>query len=89
MKDAYSFDRDKEGLDKTYRSMYQAYWNIFSRCGLKFRPVVADNGAIGGDASHEFMVLAESGKRKLSIAVPALMRLVPRLPRFTWIKHRK
>jgi len=65
MKDLYSFDRDKDGLDASYNLMYQAYWNIFSRCGLKFRPVVADNGAIGGDASHEFMVLAESGEAEI------------------------
>jgi prolyl-tRNA synthetase len=62
MKDMYSFDRDMEGLNESYRLMYQAYTNIFTRCGLNFRPVVADNGAIGGDASHEFMVLADSGE---------------------------
>ncbi|ATW24532.1 proline--tRNA ligase [Candidatus Formimonas warabiya] len=65
MKDMYSFDRDLAGLDESYRLMYQAYWNIFTRCGLGFRPVVADNGAIGGDASHEFMVLAESGEAEI------------------------
>ncbi|MCW8860781.1 MAG: proline--tRNA ligase [Deltaproteobacteria bacterium] len=62
MKDAYSFDLDDEGADKSYSKMYQAYRNIFNRCGLKFRSVEADSGAIGGSFSHEFMVLAESGE---------------------------
>ncbi|MFZ5597896.1 MAG: proline--tRNA ligase [Bacillota bacterium] len=62
MKDLYSFDRDEEGLDITYTKMYQAYTRIFSRCGLKFRPVEADSGAIGGNNTHEFMVLADSGE---------------------------
>jgi len=65
MKDMYSFDRDTDGLNESYRLMHQAYTNIFTRCGLDFRPVVADNGAIGGDASHEFMVLAESGEAEI------------------------
>ena len=62
MKDAYSFDMDDAGADKSYAKMYQAYRNIFNRCGLKFRSVEADSGAIGGNFSHEFMVLAESGE---------------------------
>lgn len=62
MKDAYSFDRDEAGLDKSYKDMYDAYTNIFNRCGVYFRPVEADSGAIGGNGSHEFMVLAESGE---------------------------
>jgi prolyl-tRNA synthetase len=62
MKDAYSFDINDEGADQAYAKMYQAYRNIFSRCGLKFRAVEADSGAIGGNFSHEFMVLAESGE---------------------------
>ncbi len=62
MKDAYSFDIDDAGADKSYAKMYQAYRNIFNRCGLKFRAVEADSGAIGGSFSHEFMVLAESGE---------------------------
>lgn len=66
MKDAYSFDRDEEGLDESYRSMYQAYNNIFRRCGLDFRPVEADSGAIGGQSSHEFMVLAENGEAEIA-----------------------
>ncbi len=63
MKDLYSFDRDEEGLAESYNKMYDAYTRIFSRCGLKFRPVEADAGAIGGSGgTHEFMVLAESGE---------------------------
>jgi len=62
MKDLYSFDRDEEGLEVSYRKMYNAYSRIFKRCGLKFRPVEADSGAIGGNDTHEFMVLADSGE---------------------------
>lgn len=62
MKDLYSFDRDQAALDLSYKKMYDAYTNIFSRCGLTFRPVEADSGAIGGSDTHEFMVLAESGE---------------------------
>jgi len=62
MKDLYSFDRDDEGLEVSYNKMYQAYTRIFQRCGLKFRPVEADSGAIGGSDTHEFMVLADSGE---------------------------
>ncbi|MCL5780382.1 MAG: proline--tRNA ligase [Firmicutes bacterium] len=62
MKDLYSFDRDEEGLEISYRKMHEAYTNVFSRCGLQFRPVEADSGAIGGSTTHEFMVLAESGE---------------------------
>lgn len=62
MKDLYSFDRDEAGLDVSYKKMYDAYTNIFTRCGLTFRPVEADSGAIGGSSTHEFMVLADSGE---------------------------
>ena len=62
MKDAYSFDVDEEGAEKSYDKMFVAYNNIFRRCGLKFRPVEADSGSIGGKYSHEFMVMAESGE---------------------------
>ncbi len=62
MKDCYSFDRDEEGMHESYMKMYEAYNRIFSRCGLKFRTVEADSGAIGGSTTHEFMVLAESGE---------------------------
>ncbi|HHY67983.1 proline--tRNA ligase [Kyrpidia sp.] len=63
MKDAYSFDVDEKGLDRSYRAMYQAYEQIFRRCGLEFRVVQADPGAIGGEGgSHEFMVLSEVGE---------------------------
>lgn len=65
MKDAYSFDRDEEALDKSYKSMYDAYTRIFTRCGLNFRPVEADSGAIGGSGSHEFMVIADSGEAEI------------------------
>jgi prolyl-tRNA synthetase len=62
MKDAYSFNRDEECLDKTYRDMHGAYDAVFRRCGLRFRPVLADSGAIGGDVTHEFNVLATIGE---------------------------
>lgn len=62
MKDAYTFDASEEGLDQRYKEMYDAYTRIFTRCGLTFRPVIADSGAIGGNASHEFEVLADSGE---------------------------
>ena len=65
MKDGYSFDRDEAGLDASYQAMYDAYTNIFNRCGLNFRPVEADSGAIGGNGSHVFMVLAESGEAEI------------------------
>lgn len=65
MKDAYSFDKDEKGLDESYKNMYDAYTKIFDRCGLKFRPVEADSGAIGGSGSHEFMALAESGEAEI------------------------
>ncbi len=67
MKDAYSFDADEEGLSRTYEKFYQAYEKIFTRCGLRFRAVLADTGAIGGSESHEFMVLAETGEDRLAI----------------------
>ncbi len=62
MKDAYSFDTSLEGLNRSYDKMYEAYCRIFSRCGLDFLPVEAESGPIGGDASHEFMVLADNGE---------------------------
>ncbi|MGB9128802.1 MAG: proline--tRNA ligase [Thiobacillus sp.] len=62
MKDAYSFHASRDSLAETYQTMYDAYTRIFSRLGLTFRPVAADTGAIGGSASHEFHVLAESGE---------------------------
>ncbi|YCH20515.1 proline--tRNA ligase [Pseudomonas sp. D1-3] len=62
MKDAYSFHADQASLQQTYDRMHQAYCNIFTRLGLNFRPVEADNGSIGGAGSHEFHVLAESGE---------------------------
>ena len=66
MKDLYSFDRDVEGMNISYQKMYDAYSRIFTRCGLKFRAVEADNGAIGGGHSHEFTVLAPSGESSIA-----------------------
>jgi prolyl-tRNA synthetase len=65
MKDAYSFDVDEGGADKSYEIMYDAYTRIFRRCGLKFRAVEADSGSIGGSYSHEFMVLADTGEDEI------------------------
>ena len=62
MKDAYSFDRDVEGLRKNYQLMYKAYTKIFERCGLDTVILEADSGAMGGDVSHEFMVPAPIGE---------------------------
>jgi prolyl-tRNA synthetase len=62
MKDAYSFHLDQASLQQTYDTMHQTYCNIFDRLGLDYRPVLADSGSIGGDASHEFHVLADSGE---------------------------
>ncbi len=62
MKDAYSFDRDEEGMRESYRGMYEAYGRIFSRCGCTWRAVEAATGLIGGDVSHEFMVPAAAGE---------------------------
>ncbi|TVQ99046.1 MAG: proline--tRNA ligase [Desulfovibrionales bacterium] len=67
MKDAYSFDRDDAGADKSYRSMYEAYMRIFTRLGMVFRAVEADSGPIGGSFSHEFMVLANTGEDTIAV----------------------
>ena len=66
MKDNYSFDKDPEGLQVSYDKMYEAYTNVFNRCGLTFRPVEADNGAIGGTGSHEFTALCEFGESEIA-----------------------
>ena len=66
MKDLYSFDKDVDGMNISYQKMYDAYSKIFTRCGLNFRPVEADNGAIGGGHSHEFTVLAPSGESSIA-----------------------
>ena len=68
MKDAYSFHRDKECLQRTYDAMYEAYARIFRRLGLEFRAVLADTGAIGGSLSHEFHVLADSGEDAIAFS---------------------
>lgn len=65
MKDDYSFDRDEEGLDKSYKDMYDAYSKVFDRCGLTYRAVEADSGAIGGNNSHEFCALSEVGEEEI------------------------
>lgn len=65
MKDAYSFHIDQASLEETYREMYEVYSRIFTRAGLQFRPVRADSGEIGGSASHEFHVLADSGEDQI------------------------
>lgn len=66
MKDAYSFDLDFDGLDESYQNMYETYERIFTRCGLTFRPVEADTGAIGGSNSHEFTALSEVGESEIA-----------------------
>ena len=68
MKDAYSFHLTQECLQDTYQVMYDAYCRIFDRLGLDYRPVIADTGSIGGDASHEFHVLAESGEDDIAFS---------------------
>ncbi len=65
MKDMYSFDRDAEGLEACYQDMYRAYSNIFDRCGLKYRPIEADGGAIGDSQTHEFTALADIGENTI------------------------
>jgi prolyl-tRNA synthetase len=68
MKDAYSFHTDQASLDETYQVMYDTYSRIFTRLGLEFRPVQADSGAIGGNVSHEFHVLADSGEDAIAFS---------------------
>jgi prolyl-tRNA synthetase len=65
MKDAYSFDIDEAGLDKSYNAMLKAYQNIYARCGLPGMIVEADSGAIGGKGSHEFMLVTDTGEDEL------------------------
>ena len=68
MKDAYSFHLEQDCLEKTYQLMFDAYCRIFDRLGLDYRPVLADTGSIGGDASHEFHVLADSGEDDIAFS---------------------
>ncbi|GAA6172734.1 proline--tRNA ligase [Colwellia sp. KU-HH00111] len=68
MKDAYSFHLEQDCLEKTYQIMFDAYCRIFDRLGLDYRPVLADTGSIGGDASHEFHVLADSGEDDIAFS---------------------
>ena len=65
MKDAYSFDVDEKGLDESYKIMYKTYSRIFTRLGLNFKVVLADTGAIGGNASHQFMALSDIGESNI------------------------
>jgi prolyl-tRNA synthetase len=65
MKDAYSFHADDDSLDRTYQRMHLAYTRVFQRCGLQAAPVQSESGAIGGDVTHEFMVLAETGESEI------------------------
>jgi prolyl-tRNA synthetase len=67
MKDAYSFDRDVEGMEASYKKMYDAYCRIFERCGLPYIPVEADPGMMGGNISHEFMVPSEAGEDVIAV----------------------
>src|ERR1051325_10164191 len=67
MKDAYSFDVDRAGLDKAFQDQYDAYCRIFTRCGLKFTPVEASSGAMGGSQSTEFMVRTEAGEDRIAV----------------------
>jgi prolyl-tRNA synthetase, family II len=67
MKDAYSFDRDVEGMEASYKKMYEAYCRIFERCGLPYIPVEADPGMMGGNISHEFMVPSEAGEDVIAV----------------------
>jgi len=84
MKDAYSFHVDGQSLQETYDQMYQTYSRIFERAGLEYRPVEADTGSIGGNASHEFHVLADSGEDSIAICsqcnYAANVELAPALP---------
>ena len=66
MKDAYSFDKDEKGLEASYQNMYDTYSRIFTRCGLKFQPVLADTGNIGGNGSHQFMALSDVGESDIA-----------------------
>jgi prolyl-tRNA synthetase len=66
MKDAYTFDRDREGMERSYADMFDAYNRVFSRCGLSFRALEADSGTMGGNASHEFQAFAENGEGEMA-----------------------
>ena len=70
MKDAYSFDRDTQGMAESYQTMYDAYTRIFKRLGLETQAVEADSGTIGGNFSHEFHVMADSGEDAIALCSP-------------------
>jgi prolyl-tRNA synthetase len=88
MKDAYSFDADEAGADRSYEKMYEAYDNIFRRCGLKFRAVEADTGSIGGSFSHEFMVLADTGEDQIVNCLQCDYAANLEKAEVTWDSHR-
>ena len=81
MKDAYTFDRDEEGMRQSYRVMYEAYQRVFDRLGLDYVIVEADPGTIGGGVNHEFMALADVGEDCSSAARMATTSRTPRRPR--------
>ncbi|WP_456271512.1 proline--tRNA ligase [Bacillus sp. AK031] len=86
MKDAYSFHSSYESLDETYDKLFQAYSNIFERCGLNFRAVIADSGAMGGKDTHEFMVLSEIGEDTIAYSdssqYAANIEMAPVIPQY-------
>ena len=88
MKDAYSFHLDEASLQATYQDMYDAYCRIFDRLGLDYRPVIADNGSIGGTGSHEFHVLAAPAKTPSSSPAAATMRPTSKKPKHSARPHR-
>ena len=76
MKDAYSFHSSEESLDEAYDKVFQAYSNIFTRCGLNFRAVIADSGAMGGKDTHEFMVLSDIGEDTIAYSDTSIMQQI-------------
>ena len=88
MKDDYSFDRDEAGLDVSYWNMYHAYEKVFDRCGLSYRPVEADSGAIGGSNSHEFCALSEVGEEEIIYCGSCSMAATASVPLLRMPLHR-
>jgi len=89
MKDAYSFHRDDKSLRETYMAMYEAYSRVFERCGLKFTAVEADSGAIGGDFTHEFMVLAGAGESEVVSCGCGYSATLDRARTAPWVETQK
>jgi prolyl-tRNA synthetase len=88
MKDAYSFDRDVKAAGLSYQRMYDAYVRIFERMGLTFRAVAADTGAIGGDRSHEFQVIADTGEDAIVYSPKSVTPRTSNWPR-RWLRLRR